>query len=198
MPTVFAGALAGLAIAVPVGAIGVLIVLLSARCSWRVGVAAGLGTASADGLYALLAAVAGDRLAPLVRPVADPLRWVAALVLIVLAVRGLYGLLRSGGNADGLRIERPLVAYRMFLGLTLLNPMTVVYFAALIMGGSAGQGPGWVFALAAFAASACWQILLALGGRAVGATLTGERGRLITGLLGNALILYFAVRLLAP
>jgi len=46
------GALAGYGVAIPVGAIGVLILGLSARRSLPVGAGAGLGVATADGLYA--------------------------------------------------------------------------------------------------------------------------------------------------
>ncbi|MET7801153.1 lysine transporter LysE, partial [Streptomyces decoyicus] len=52
------GLWAGYALAVPVGALAVLLVSVTARTSFRVGASAALGVATADGLYAL-AAVAG-------------------------------------------------------------------------------------------------------------------------------------------
>ena len=72
------GLLAGYGVAVPVGAIAVLILGLSARASLLVGAGAGLGAATADGLYAAVAAVGGAAVAGLIRPVATPLRWTAA------------------------------------------------------------------------------------------------------------------------
>src|SRR2546423_2050642 len=81
------GLLAGYGVAVPVGAIGVLIVGLSARTTLVVGAGAGLGVATADGLYAVLAALGGAAIAGVIRPVATPLRWVAAAVLLAMAVR---------------------------------------------------------------------------------------------------------------
>ena len=45
-----AGLLAGLGVAVPVGAIAVLVMSLAARTSFRVGAAAALGVATADGV----------------------------------------------------------------------------------------------------------------------------------------------------
>src|SRR5689334_18560020 len=63
-----AGVAAGYGIAVPVGAIGVLIVALSARMSLRVGAAAGLGAATADGVYALNAVLGGAVLADVIAP----------------------------------------------------------------------------------------------------------------------------------
>ena len=59
MNALAAGIVAGLAVAVPLGAIGVLIVDLGVRGGFRPAFLAGLGTALADGLYATVAAVAG-------------------------------------------------------------------------------------------------------------------------------------------
>ncbi|MEN3306825.1 MAG: hypothetical protein V7603_3027, partial [Micromonosporaceae bacterium] len=56
------GLLAGYGVAVPVGAVAVLVASLAARTSIVVGSAAALGVATADGLYALLAVVGGAAL----------------------------------------------------------------------------------------------------------------------------------------
>jgi arginine exporter protein ArgO len=200
-----AGLLAGYGIAVPVGAIAVLIIGLSARTSLKVGASAGLGAATADGLYALVAVLGGAALARTIEPVAGPLRIVAAVILVGLAVRtGLTALrhhrdpataARSGGG-----LATPARAYLGLLGLTLLNPMTIVYFGALVLGRQASDGHNpageIVFVLAAFAASASWQLLLAGGGSLVGRVLTGPRGRLATALASSALILVLAISLL--
>ena len=90
-----AGLLAGYGIAVPVGAVTTYLVSLTARTSLRTGVCAALGIATADGLYALLAALGGTALAGALQPVLVPLRWASALVLAVLAVRGGIGALRQ-------------------------------------------------------------------------------------------------------
>ena len=82
-----AGLLAGYGVAVPVGAIAALIISLTARTSLRVGAAAAMGVATADGLYALAAVLGGAALARLIEPIGTPLRWAAAIVLIGLAVR---------------------------------------------------------------------------------------------------------------
>ncbi|MEU4428103.1 LysE family transporter [Actinoplanes sp. NPDC024001] len=190
-----AGVVAGYGIAVPVGAIAVLIAGLSARTSLRVGAAAGLGAATADGLYALVAVAGGAAVAGLIAPIATPLRWVGAAVLLGLAGWTAWGAIRSRGVTE--RTERPttpLRAYAGILGLTLLNPATVVYFAALVLG-SGGAGGGVWFVAGAFLASASWQLLIAGGGSLIGRVLTGERGRLITALVSSAVIAVLAVRL---
>ena len=50
--------------------------------------------------------------------------------------------------------------------------------------------------VAAFVASASWQLVLVAGGVALGRVLTGRTGRLITGLVSSAVILALTVALL--
>ena len=192
-----AGVVAGYGVAVPVGAIGVLIAGLSARTSLRVGAAAGMGAATADGIYALLAAAGGAAIAGLIAPIATPLRWLAAAVLLGLAAITARSAFRRPGATRTNRPATPVRAFLGLLGLTLLNPVTVVYFAALVLG-RGGEGGGAWFVVGAFLASASWQLLIAGGGSLVGRLLTGERGRIITALVSSAVIAVLAVLLLVP
>ncbi|WP_369221012.1 LysE family transporter [Streptomyces sp. R39] len=202
--TLVAGLLAGYGIAVPVGAVGTYLVSLTARTSLRTGACAALGVATADGLYALLAAAGGAALAAALLPVLGPLRLVSALVLVALAVRGAALALRQFRERRlAARAERPVPgpgrAYLGLLGITLLNPTTVIYFAALVVGTRSAEPvrpvEQGVFVLAAFAASASWQLLLASGGALLGRALTGHRGRLITALLSSCVMLGLAARM---
>lgn len=202
-----AGLLAGYGIAIPVGAVATYLVSLTARTSLRTGACAALGVATADGLYALLAALGGTALAAALQPVLVPLRWASALVLLALAIRGTVTTLRQyRARRLTTRPQRdpvsPARAYVALLGITLLNPTTVVYFAALVLGSRATDAVGpleqAVFVLAAFLASASWQLLLAGGGALLGRALTGHRGRLVTGLLSSAVIAVLAVLMLGP
>ncbi|MHC5908578.1 aldehyde dehydrogenase family protein, partial [Streptomyces sp. S6] len=77
------GILAGYGIALPVGAMSVLVVTLASRVSLRRGMAAALGVATADGLYALAAVVGGTALSRLIAPAAGVFEAVAAGVLVV-------------------------------------------------------------------------------------------------------------------
>lgn len=194
-----AGLLAGLAIAVPVGAIGTYLVALSARTSLRVGAAAALGVATTDGLYALVAVVGGAALAPHLAPVAGPLRVVSVVVLVALALRTAWSALRPALGGVAADAPRPLRAYVGLLALTAVNPATVVYFTALVVGARDGLvetgAERAVFVAAAFTASAAWQLLLAGGGTLVGHVLTGPRGRQGTALVSSVVVLALAVRL---
>lgn len=197
-----AGLLAGYGIAIPVGAVATYLVSLTARTSLRTGACAALGVATADGLYALLAALGGTALANALHPVLTPLRWASVLVLLALAARGAIGAVRQyRARRLPTRDQRgpvgPARAYVALLGITLLNPTTVVYFAALVLGSRATEAVNAleqaVFVLAAFLASASWQLLLAGGGALLGRALTGHRGRLVTGLVSSAVIAGLAV-----
>ena len=206
-----AGLLAGYGIAVPVGAIAPLLASLTARTSLRVGAAAALGVATADGVYATAAVLGGAVLAGLIAPVAVPMRWLAAAVLVVVGGRIAYGAWRQHRSAAapvaspaGTGLNSPVRAYLALLGLTLLNPATVIYFAALVLGreaaGAGTAGGAWadlVFVAAAFAASASWQLLLAGGGSLLGRLLTGRRGRLATALASSTMIAVLAIMLVA-
>lgn len=196
------GALAGFGIAMPIGAVTVMIVTLSAQTSLRTGLAGAMGTATADGLYALIAALTGAALAGLLRPVAGPMRWTAAVVLLALAAKGLADAVRRSldpGSVRQVEEKRPFSIYLQFLGLTVLNPLTIVYFSALVLALRNDDWPpmgGLMFVVAAFAASASWQALLAVGGALVGRVLTSDKGRLGTALVGNGVIIFLAARLL--
>ncbi|MFJ6730176.1 LysE family transporter [Streptomyces sp. NPDC091281] len=201
-----AGLVAGYGIAVPVGAIGTYLVSLSARVPWRTGVCAALGVAAADGLYALVATVGGTAVAAALRPVLGPLRWISASVLLALAVWNAAGAVRryrAGRLATRSAPDPPgpAHAFLSLFGLTLLNPATVVYFAALVLGGGAGSAveplERGVFVLAALVASASWQVLLAGGGSLLGRALTGHRGRLVTALVSSGVMTVLAVRTVA-
>ncbi|MGW4828671.1 LysE/ArgO family amino acid transporter [Amycolatopsis japonica] len=199
-----AGLLAGYGIAIPVGAVGTYLVVLTVRAGLRIGAYAALGVATADGLYALVAVLGGGTLIPVIEPIAVPLRWISVVVLLGLSVHiGFTGIRNYRDSAKAELTEPvaigPVKAYVSLLGITLLNPMTVVYFAALVLGSedmaAASGAEHVVFVLAAFAASASWQLFLAGGGAVLGKALTGRRGRLVTALASSALIAALGVRL---
>jgi arginine exporter protein ArgO len=228
-----AGLAAGYGIAIPVGAVSVLIVETGLRSGFRSAAAAGAGTATGDAVYATIAAVFGTALAAALIPWQAPLRAAAVVVLVGLALRGFRSVARDaerardGGSGSapspgpgsapsprgslgpasalppagpigpwsgGLRPRSARRAYAAFLGLTLLNPMTITYFAALIVGlGGTGTAPieKLAFVVAAFGASLSWQTLIAAAGAALHRRL-GPRLRISVGVTGNAIVLAFA------
>ena len=194
-----AGVLAGLAIALPVGAIAVLIVDLGIRRGFAAAAAAGAGAASADGAYAALAALGGAALAGLLDPLERPLRLVAIVALLWIGGRGiarLFGDRRAAAREAGAP-PSGRGTYVRFLGLTLLNPATVIYFAALILAvPDLGHGPAErsAFVAGAFLASLAWQTTLAAIG-AVAHHRMPPRFQVAISVLGNLVICGFAVSL---
>lgn len=189
-----AGGVAGYAIAIPVGAIAVLIIQTGLAAGFRTGAAAAAGAATADGIYALLAAIAGLAVTTLIGGFLLPLRIVGGGVLIAIGLRGflyLRSARESVAPAAGRRqIHRgPGRTYLALLALTLLNPATVIYFTALTVGLPflGGVAERMVFAVAAFAASLSWQLLLAAFGAALNRGF-GDRVRRPTVLIGNAVV----------
>ncbi|HEU5203107.1 MAG TPA: LysE family transporter [Candidatus Limnocylindrales bacterium] len=199
MPESFvAGAIAGYGIAIPVGPVAVLIIELGVRRGFRLAAPAGLGAATADGLYALLAVVAGAAIAQLLEPITPALQVIAVVVLTVIALRGFWAALyhariRIPGNAE--LPARPGRTYLRFLAITLLNPTTILYFAALILGRpELGSGPAerTAFIVGAALASTSWQLFLALLGSLFHQRLPWQVQVGIS-VLGNAVVLGFAI-----
>lgn len=195
------GLVAGYGIAIPVGAIAVLIINASLICGFRTGFMAGAGAATADLLYAALAGVAGMALSEFVAPLAGPFGVVGGLVLIALAVNGFRQGMRGFDEPSNIEVDcRMGRTYLKFVGLTLINPLTVVYFTALILGGEASQGLETSRAILAFVigaglASFSWQTLLAgLGGLA--RTRLSTRARIYAAFAGSLIVLVLGVRLL--
>ncbi|MEV4113412.1 LysE family transporter [Nonomuraea sp. NPDC049695] len=171
----------------------------------KIGLFAALGVATADGLYALIATIGGTALSDSIQPIMLPLQAASAVVLIGLAARtGATAISRYRTGQVTTRADQaplsPVRAYLGLLGITMMNPITVVYFAALVLAGqstvTSGRLQQAVFVVAAFVASASWQILLAGGGALLGRALTGPRGRLATAMASSALITALAVHLL--
>lgn len=200
-----AGLLAGYGIAIPVGAVGAYLVALTARTSLRVGVAAALGVATVDGGYALLAMFGGGTLIRVITPVTDVLRWIATGVLIAVAVqitRSAIRRYRTSAASPPQHVPQgatsPARAYAALVAMTLLNPTTIIYFVAVVLGGQVNIADTGrersAFVVAAFIASASWQLLLAGGGALLGRTLTGRRGQLCTALASSAVIAVLAVQ----
>jgi threonine/homoserine/homoserine lactone efflux protein len=200
---VAAGLLAGFGVAVPVGPVAVYLVMLTVRTSVRVGTAAALGIASVDAGYALVAIVAGRALVRVLGPVLPALHWTASAVLLALGVRTVLGALTDRAGAASAVVAERLSASRAYLqltALTLVNPSTVVYFAALVIGlrPLSGNAPpflaGAVFVVAVFVASASWQLVLTGGGALLRPRLVSRSGQRYTSLVSGLVILALAAR----
>ena len=182
-----AGVVTGLAVAMPIGAIGTYLIGLAARERAATAAAAALGVASVDGAYAIVAALGGAGLQALISEVSGWLTWIAAMTLIAVAIRTVQRAVRryrgNNGTVSRLRGLTPMRGYLSLAALTAVNPATLVTFAAVVVGRSVDESDsswltGVLFALGAFMASAAWQLMLAGGGSMLGRLLRGRRGQL--------------------
>lgn len=197
------GAIAGYAIAIPVGVIAILILETGLKRGFWHGFAAGSGAATADLIYATIAVTLGVAVAQLLDPIAPALKLTSAAFLVAMGAAGLYRTWRARNESRnvGVRAVNANVyqTYVTLLALTILNPATIAYFAALILGGTVGQAPGTVekmaFVTGAALASWSWQSLLA----AIGALAHRHMPpgfRVWTSFVGNFIIIALGITIL--
>lgn len=202
MGALVAGVLAGLAIAVPLGAIGVLLITEGLRRGHASAAAAAFGVATVDLVYATLALLAGTLVSSLLTGRETTVKIVAALVLLAIGLRGMIGALRTDPAKDlddtGSREGKGVMgAFWRFFGLTAINPLTALYFVALaagLGGRMTGPGSGLLFVTGVFLGSVSWQLVLGLGGAFLGPRL-GPGLRRGTAVFGYGLVVAMAVAL---
>lgn len=172
-----AGLVAGLAIAMQVGAVSLLLIEAAVVAGPRAGLAAGMGVATADLGFAAVAVAAGGAAGAALASHEQAIRIGAGLVLAAIAVHGLRAVLANGAGDAPPRDFEPDRAvrslYARFLAITAVNPLTIASFAAVAAALSL-DGPA---AAAAFAggvgvASAGWHIALSLAAGHAGRWMT--------------------------
>lgn len=203
MTALGAGVLAGLALAVPVGAIGVLLVQEGATRGLRTAAAAASAVATVDVLYCLTAVCAGSALAPVITSWGAWPRRVGGVLLVAIAVTSAALASSPAGATDAQSPQetsqaRGIQRYVLFLTLTAVNPATLIYFAALVAALPAVTTSGStavLFTLGVGLASLMWQLFLA----SLGAALrwkTGARFTRATTLIGHVTMALFGILLL--
>src|SRR2546423_2082201 len=181
----------------PPGAVTSLIVRIGLARGFRAALAAGWGTATVDGVYCVIAVLAGAAIVPLLGAVDAPLRIVTGLVLIGLGVRGLATARRIEPPA-GPPDRRDLAAtYVRFIAITMLNPATLAYFVAIALGfaGSVLSDAG-AFVAGVFAASLTWHAVLAVTSGSLHGRL-GPNARAALAVVADGVVLALRLRILA-
>ncbi|MDH4415451.1 MAG: LysE family transporter [Rhizobium sp.] len=156
------GLLLGLAIAAPLGPIGALCINRTLERGFWAGVAGGLGTAIADGVYAALAAAGFTALGSFLGWADLPLQVFGGLFLLYLGVKGLRP--RSAVSAASIGARGLVSTTAATFLLTIANPATILSFAAIFarLGLTAGEG-GWTGAFlvaGVFTGSLAWWFFL--------------------------------------
>ena len=157
----------GLLLAVPVGPIGLLCLRRSLTLGMATGMAVGLGAATADGIYAGIAAFALGAAAPFIADAA----WLGVAGGIVLIAIGCKDIAHRDTNPAAPTLRGHMGVYAGVVLLTMTNPATVLSFAAIIVGlglvpDMASTWDRLVFVAGVFLGSTAWWIVLSgLGGK---------------------------------
>lgn len=193
LASVFAGSFGiGLVVAAPVGAMAVRCIertLAGGRVS---GYATGAGIATADALYAAVAAFGLTALTAALTGAQDWVRLVGGVALIYIGTA--TALARSAGAAPGGRATVQ-TSYGSALLLTLANPQTILMFAGIFAGAGLATGSGgWPAAATTvagvYAGSLAWWLLLVSVVAIVRDRLGGTALRWVTRSSGAAIAIF--------
>jgi threonine/homoserine/homoserine lactone efflux protein len=159
------GLVIGFSIAAPVGPIGVLCIRRSLTEGRQMGLATGLGAATADAAYGCVAGFGLTAVSSFLLGQKFWLGLIGGLFLCYLGVRTFKS--KPAERAAEARGNGLLSAYASTLFLTLANPMTILSFVAVFAGFGLGTSPDYLAASAlvagVFIGSAAWWLLLSSG-----------------------------------
>ena len=158
------GALLGLAIAAPLGPIGALCINRTLARGFWAGLAGGLGTALADGVYASLAALGFATFGSVLQAADLPLRLGGGLFLLWLGAMSLRPAAQRPAASTGARDLIGTIAATFLL--TIANPVTILSFAAIFAGlglGNEGGAAAMTVTAGVFCGSLLWWAILSGG-----------------------------------
>jgi threonine/homoserine/homoserine lactone efflux protein len=183
------GVALGLAIAAPVGPIGVLCIRRTLADGRTAGLVSGLGAATADAAYGAIAAFGLTLVSSLLLGARLWVHLAGALFLCYLGVR--TALARPASEPASASAKGLAGAYASTLALTLTNPATILSFAIVFAGlGLAGGSPSTagLTVLGVFTGSALWWLALSTGVGLLRARFTPGALRWVNRLSGAVLI----------
>lgn len=196
------GFAAGLALAIPVGPMAIMLINTTMSRGWRHGVVGALGMAMVDFSYALLVFILGALLASFLSDWGVWLSLGGAAILMALGIQTLIrnlSLLRKpeGHNDSFVKDGSRGKTFATFVGATVLNPPTALYFLAIAptvstLSNTNGFASALMFAGGVFIGSIIWQEGLALAGLGL-RKLTTNRVRAAVGSIGGALIIALSI-----
>lgn len=160
------GIVLGFSIAAPVGPIGVLCIRRTLSNGRASGFVSGLGAATADAFYGSIAAFGVTLISDVLVGQKMWLSLIGGTFLCYLGIRTFFA--KTAENAASARGEGLVGAYGSTLFLTLTNPLTILFFAALFAGVGIAAGKGnYLSALSlvagVFTGSASWWLILSGG-----------------------------------
>jgi threonine/homoserine/homoserine lactone efflux protein len=189
----FRGVLIGLAIAAPVGPIGILCIRRTLAAGRVAGLITGLGAATADAFYGAVAAFGLTLLTDFLVDQQDTLRIVGGVFLIFFGLRTIRA--RPATEVAAIQGRGLLGAYLSTFFLTLTNPLTILSFAGIFAGlgatgGRVGGANPMVLVFGVFLGSAAWWVFLSGAVSFFRTQVPGERFHWINWASGIILILF--------
>ncbi|QJD87989.1 LysE family translocator [Cohnella herbarum] len=188
MSAIVKGLIIGVSIAAPVGPIGLLCIRKTLNQGRLFGLVSGLGAATADACYGLIAALGLTMVTNFVSDQAIALNLIGALFLFYLAY--------STAKAPVTTVEtvklpgrRYWPTYATTFMLTMTNPITIVSFAGIFSGMNLSEGSSaslWLV-LGVFLGSAAWWVILCLVVGLIKRTITPHALKWIN--YGSAMVL---------
>ncbi len=195
------GLVIGLAIAAPVGPIGVLCIRRTLAEGRLAGLVTGLGAATADTFYGAVAAFGLTAVSAFLVSQQDALRLIGGAFLLYLGVRTFVARPAAQAAEAGDRSSRTLAGdYASTFLLTITNPLTILSFAAVFAGLGLGSGyddltSALLLVAGVFTGSALWWLLLSGGVSLLGGRVTENGLRWVNHVSGVIIVMFGVVAL---
>ena len=159
------GFIIGFSIAAPVGPIGILCIRRSLCDGYWLGFLTGLGAASADAFYGLIAGFGLTIISNFLVSQQIELKLIGGLFLCYLGLKTIFT--QPVKQVEILSSKQGVSAYTSTFCLTLTNPMTILSFVAIFSGLGLGNKNHYrdaaILVLGVFLGSALWWFLLVSG-----------------------------------
>jgi len=156
------GLIIGFSIAAPVGPIGILCIRRTIEHGRFVGFVSGLGAATADGLYGLIAGLGLTLITNFLIGQQWWLQIIGGAFLCYLGVKIFFS--RPSNTSAKAKGNKPFTAYVSTFFLTITNPVTILSFIAIFSGlgitNNYTTTLGLILVLGVFLGSALWWLLL--------------------------------------
>jgi threonine/homoserine/homoserine lactone efflux protein len=196
----FKGMALGFSIAAPIGPIGILCVRRTLTEGRAYGLVSGLGAATADAMYGM---VAGFGLTFVSGLLIGQRTWLTLIGGAFLCYLGIRTFLSQPAD-QGATAQRGglLGAYASTLFLTLTNPMTIMFFVAVFAGLGIATAPGaytssGLLVMGVFLGSALWWLVLTGGSSLFLGKFSSNHWRWINRLSGIILVVFGVLSLLS-
>ena len=163
----------GLCVAIPFGPIGLMCVQRTLAFGIRIGVASGMGAATAHGMFSCLAVVSGTVLTQMTLALHTPLRITGGIVLVLMGLRTILVSTDAarGATCGDATCGDLLSAYTSTMLIAAANPMTILPYLGITSALETGKplivDRAPVTPIGVMLGSASWYLFLALSTNAM-------------------------------